>query len=44
MNIVTKANKMHVSYDFCIKHNVHMIGWKLNAMINKNKKLINEFN
>ena len=30
-----------MSYDFYIKHNMHAVEWKLNAMINKNKKLIN---
>ena len=35
---------MNMSYDFYIKHNMHMIEWKLNAMINKDKKLINKFN
>ena len=44
MNIITISNKMDMSYDFYIKHNIHMIEWKLNAMINKNKKLINKFN
>ena len=43
MKIITIANKMNMSYDFSIKHNMHMIEWKLNAMINKDKKLINKF-
>ena len=43
MNIETIANKMDISYDFYIRHNVHNVEWKLNAMINKNKKLTNEF-
>ena len=32
-----------MSYDFYIKHNMHGIEWKVNAMINKNKILINAF-
>ena len=40
MNIITIANKKHMSYDFYIKHIMHAIEWKLNAMINKNKTLI----
>ena len=44
MNIITIAKKMDMSYDFYIKHNMHMIEWKLNAIINKNKNLINNFN
>ena len=43
MHIITIVKKMDMSYDFYIKHNMHMIEWKLNAMINKNKKLINRF-
>ena len=40
---ITIANKMDMSYDFYIKHNMHAIEWKLNAMDNKNKSLINKF-
>ena len=36
MNIMTKANKMYMSYDFCIKHNMLAVESKLIAMINKN--------
>ena len=43
MNVITIANKMDMSYDFYIKHNMHAVDWKLNAMINKNKSLINKF-
>ena len=43
MHIITIANKMDMSYDFYIKHIMYAVGWKLNAMINKNKKLINIF-
>ena len=44
MNIITISNKMDMTYDFYIKHNMHAMEWKLNAMINKNKSLINKFN
>ena len=43
MNIITKSEKMDLSYEFYNKHNMHAIEWKLNAMINKNKNLINKF-
>ena len=38
MHIITIANKMDVSYYFYIKHNMHAVKWKLNAMYNKNRK------
>ena len=44
MNVITKANKTDMSYDFYIKHNMHAIEWSLNAMVNKNKSLIIKFN
>ena len=44
MNIMTVSNKMDMPYDFYIKHNMHMIERKLNAMKNKNKNLMNKFN
>ena len=44
MHIITIANKMDMSYDFYIKQNMHAVEWKLNAMINKNKILTNNFN
>ena len=44
MNIITKANKKDKSYDFYIKHNMHAVEWKLNALINKNKSFFNKFN
>ena len=34
---------MDMSYDFYIKHKMHAVERKLIAMINKNKKLINNF-
>ena len=43
MQIITIAHKMDMSYDFYIKHNLHAVEWKINAMINKNKNLINKF-
>ena len=42
MNIITLAIKMYMSYDFCIKHNMHAVESKLNAMVIKNKNLINK--
>ena len=44
MNIITIANKIDMSYDFYIKHNMHIIERKVVAMINKDKNLINKFN
>ena len=38
-NIITIVNKLELSHDFYIKHNMHAGEWKLNAMIN-NKNLI----
>ena len=43
MHIITIAHKMDMSYDFYIKHNMHAVEWKINAMINKNKNLFNKF-
>ena len=43
MKIITIINKMDMSYDFYIKHNMHAPDWKLNAMNNKNEILINKF-
>ena len=44
MNIITIANKLDMSYDFNIKQNMCALEWKLNAMITKNKNLINTLN
>ena len=41
-NTITIANKMFMSYDFYIKHNMHAVEWKLNAIVTKSKNLINE--
>ena len=43
MHIITVAEKMDMSYDFHIEHNMCALEWKLNAMINKNKSLLNKF-
>ena len=42
LNVITKAHKRDMTYDFYIKHNMCALEWKLNAMINKNKNLINK--
>ena len=41
---LTKAKELDMSHDFYIKHNMHADEGKLNALINKNKSLINNFN
>ena len=33
-----------MSYDFYIKHNMHAVEWKIIALINKDKTLINKLN
>ena len=43
-NVITFANKLDMSYDFYITHNISSVNWKLNAVINKNENLINKFN
>ena len=37
MNIITISNEMDKTNDFYITHNMPLVEWKLNAMINKNK-------
>ena len=44
MNIRTIVTKLDMSYDFYIKHIMCVLEWKLNAMINKNRKLIKKLN
>ena len=44
MNIITIVDKLDISYEFYIRHNMHAVEWKINAMINRNKSLINNFN
>ena len=33
---------MDKTYDFYMKHNMHVVEWKLNQLINKDKNLINK--
>ena len=33
-----------MSYVFYIKHKMHAVEWKLNAMVTKNENLINKIN
>ena len=44
MHITRIANKLDVSYGFYIKYKMHAVEWKFNAMINKDKKMINNLN
>ena len=39
MLIVTIADKLDTTYDFFIKHNMWALKWKLNAMIDKDKRM-----
>ena len=41
MDIITLAHKRDMANDFYLKHNMSSFEWKLNAMINKDKNLIN---
>ena len=43
MDIITLAHKRDMTYDFYLKNNLSAFEWKLNAMINKDKNLINKF-
>ena len=43
MNVITNSNKLDVSYDLYIKHNMDAVEWKFNAINNKNKNLITNF-
>ena len=43
MHIITLAHKRDMTYDFYLKHNMSAFEWKLNALINKDKNLINRF-
>ena len=43
MDIITLAQKRDIKYDFYLKHDMSAFEWKLNAMINKDKNLINKF-
>ena len=42
MDIVTLAHKRDMTYEYYMKRNMWAIEWKLNAMINKDKNLINK--
>ena len=44
MHIITIANKLDMSYDFYIRHSMHAVEGKINALNNKKKNLINKFN
>ena len=43
MVIITLAHKRYMTYDFYFKHNMSAFEWNFNAMINKDKNLINKF-
>ena len=43
MDIITVARKRDMTYDFYLKDNMPAFQWKLNAMITKDKNLINKF-
>ena len=43
MDIITLAHKRDMTYDFYLKHKTSAFERKLNAMINKDKTLINHF-
>ena len=43
VDIITLAHKRDMTYDFYLKHNMPAFERKLNAMINKEKNLINHF-
>ena len=41
MDVITLAHKRDMTYDFYLKHNMSAFEWKLNAIINRDKNLIN---
>ena len=43
MDIITLAYKRDMTHDFYSKHNMSAFEGKLNAMINKDKNLVNKF-
>ena len=43
MDIITLAHKLDMTYDFYLKHNMSAFERKLNAVIKKDKNLINKF-
>ena len=42
MDIISLAHKRDMTYDFYLKHYKSAFEWKLNALINKDKNLINQ--
>ena len=42
MHTITLANKLDMTHDFYIKHIMCALEWKINAMIDKDKSLINK--
>ena len=40
LNTITIDNKLDMSYDFYIKHNMCALEWELKGMIKKNKLII----
>ena len=42
--IIKIANKMDMSYDFYIRHNMHAVECKLFAMNNKDEAILNKLN
>ena len=42
MDVKSLAHKRDMTYDFCLKHIISAFEWKLNAMINRDKNLINK--
>ena len=44
LHIMTIANKLDMTYDFYVKHIICTFEWKVKAMNNKHKALINKLN
>ena len=42
MDLITLAHKRDMTFDFYLKHKMPAFEWKLNALINKDKKPINK--
>ena len=43
LDTITLAYKRDMTHDFYLKHNLPAVEWKLKAMVNKDKNLINKF-
>ena len=43
MDFITLAHKQDMTYDFYIQHNMPALEMRLNAVINKDKNLVNHF-